>query len=571
MANIARSLSAFLAAATLAACSSPGVAPAPEAPTLGLANGAIHDAKGRLVLRIRIPRKKKRNAATPRYISPATKAITISISGPADVSKTAALTPGAPGCSQGVCAVTVLGLKPCPSSASCYVATIATYDAVAGCPSACTIPKTAHELSGNQRVPFTIARARVNKIGVTLDGVPTSVVLVPEADSTLSGSMASGFSLEKCDAPVQYVDVVAVDADHNYVLGVGAPTPSMISNDAADLPVTAGPSPSSPNRFTLTPPTKAAANKVVQLTIGATPLGGSGALPVTTAVNVTFGDVCGVYVADYGNNAVKEILPAGGSVPASPTIDTLDGAINAAGVAVDAAGNVYVAGFGEGAVQEILAVDGSIPPSPVVNTLASGFSFPFGVAVDGSGNVYLSNSENTIVNEILAVAGTVPASPIIRTLSSGVFLFPQGLAIDGSGNVFVADYGNDSVSEILAVNGSIPASPAIRKLSPIFNHPQGVAVDGAGNVYVADTLNNAVKEIVAVDGSIPASPTVNTLGSGFSAPEGVAVDGSGNVYVADSLNNAVKEIVAIGGSIPASPTIITLGSGFSQPEGVAVR
>lgn len=170
MANIARSLSAFLVAAMLAACSTPGVAPAPEPSALGLANGVGHDAGGRLVLRIRLPRKEKRGAATPRYISAATRAITISIAGPSDASKTAALAPNAPGCSQGFCAVTVLGLKPCPSSASCYAATIATYDAVTGCPSTCTIPGTAHELSGNQSVRFAIAKARLNRIDITLDG-----------------------------------------------------------------------------------------------------------------------------------------------------------------------------------------------------------------------------------------------------------------------------------------------------------------------------------------------------------------------------------------------------------------
>jgi DNA-binding beta-propeller fold protein YncE len=243
------------------------------------------------------------------------------------------------------------------------------------------------------------------------------------------------------------------------------------------------------------------------------------------------------------------------------------------GVAVDGAGNVYVADSHNNAVKEIVAVGGSIPASPTIRTLGSGFNYPSGVAVDGAGDVFVADSNNNAVKELVAVGGSIPtSSPTILTLGSG-FSYPAGVAVDGAGNVYVADYYNNAVKELVAVGGSIPAiSPTILTLGSGFNNPGGVVVDGAGDVFVADSNNNAVKEIVAVGGSIPASnPTIRTLGSGFSGPFGLAVDGAGNVYVADSANNAVKELVAVGGSIPASsPTILTLGSGFSYPPGVAV-
>jgi sugar lactone lactonase YvrE len=236
------------------------------------------------------------------------------------------------------------------------------------------------------------------------------------------------------------------------------------------------------------------------------------------------------------------------------------------GVAVDGSGNVYVADTYNNAVKEILAVGGSIPANPTISTLGSGFNTPGGVAVDGSGNVYVADSFNSAVKEILAVGGSIPPSPTIRTLGSG-FTLPHGVTVDGSGNVYVADI-NTGVYEMLAVGGSIPASPTIRKLGSGFTNPYGVTVDGSGNVYVADYLNNAVKEMVAVGGSIPPSPTINTLGSGFSGPQSVAVDGSGNVYVGDLYHDAVKEILAVNGSIPATPVIKTLGGG--SPLGVAL-
>jgi hypothetical protein len=78
-----------------------------------------------------------------------------------------------------------------------------------------------------------------------------------------------------------------------------------------------------------------------------------------------------------------------------------------------------------GAVKEMLAVGGSIPASPTINTLGSGFSSPQAVAVDAYGNVYVAD---TTIKEILAVGGSIPASPTINTLGSG-FLTPPSVAV----------------------------------------------------------------------------------------------------------------------------------------------
>ena len=76
------------------------------------------------------------------------------------------------------------------------------------------------------------------------------------------------------------------------------------------------------------------------------------------------------------------------------------------GVAVDTAGNVFVADFGNSAIKEVLAVGGSIPPGdPTVNTLGSGFAGPFGVAVDAFGNVFVADTQNNAVKEIPALGG----------------------------------------------------------------------------------------------------------------------------------------------------------------------
>ena len=245
---------------------------------------------------------------------------------------------------------------------------------------------------------------------------------------------------------------------------------------------------------------------------------------------------------------------------------TLGGFNSPTNVAVDGSGNVYVADYGNNAVKEIMAVNGNIPASPTIRTLGSGFNRPFGVALDGSGNVYVSDSGNSAVKEILAVNGGIPASPAVVTLGSG-FNTPYGLAVDRAGNVFVGDYGNNALKEILAVNGSIPSSPTIQTLeSNIVAYY--VAVDGSGNVYFTG-YDGPVAEILAVNGSIPPSPTGKIFGSSLNFSTGLAVDGNGNVFVANN-QNAVSEIHAVNGSIPSSPTITTLSSAFHYPTGLAV-
>jgi streptogramin lyase len=237
-----------------------------------------------------------------------------------------------------------------------------------------------------------------------------------------------------------------------------------------------------------------------------------------------------VFIADSGNNAVKELVAAGGWT----TVKTLGGGFSSPnGVAVDGSGNVFVADTFNQAVKEIVAAGGYT----TVNTLGSGFDAPYAVAVDGSGNVFVADFATNTVKEILAFNGRVPASPTIRTLAGGLS-GPDGVAVDGNGNVFVANYIDSTVEEIEAVNGSIPASPTIRTIGSGFSGPSNLSVDGAGNVFVADTINGLVKEIVAAGGYT----TVNTVGSGFFSPEAATVDKYGNVFVADAANNTVQRL-----------------------------
>jgi len=338
-----------------------------------------------------------------------------------------------------------------------------------------------------------------------------------------------------------------------------------------------------------------------------------------------------VWVADEGDNAIKEILAVNGSISASSpivTVHTFTGTAGPAGLVFDASGDLIVTDFGTNDVYELLAVNGSIPVSPTVITLSSGFNYPFGVTLGANGNLFIADSGNNRVVEMtlptpplsnqnfgaVNIGTTSPANTLAFVFDTGGTLGGTAVLTQGASGLDFKDAGTgtcaantaytagesctvnvtfkprfagtrtgaavlyDSTGNAIAsgyvqgtgVGPQIAFQPGAPSTLGGFNSPSNVAVDGGGNVYVADLENNVVKEILAVNGNIPASPTIRTLGSGFNQPFGIALDGSGNVYVSDSGNNAIKEILAVNGGIPASPAVVTLATGFDTPYGVAV-
>ncbi len=137
-----------------------------------------------------------------------------------------------------------------------------------------------------------------------------------------------------------------------------------------------------------------------------------------------------VYVADWGDGVIREITPSGvvTTLAGSPgQYGSSDGTGSAArfvspqGVAVDGAGNVYVADSGNNEIREIYS-------SGVVTTLAGStayggsadgtgsaarFSSPTGAVVDSAGNVYVADEYNDeirlVVRSTAVVSGDTAA------------------------------------------------------------------------------------------------------------------------------------------------------------------
>ncbi len=103
------------------------------------------------------------------------------------------------------------------------------------------------------------------------------------------------------------------------------------------------------------------------------------------------------------------------------------------GVAVDAEGDLFIADNGNNAIREV-------SPSGVITTVQAGIASPSGIAVDALGNLYLTQSGGGVVTEVTA-AGTR------STFASG-FSSTGGVAVDALGNVYVADSGSNRVFEV---------------------------------------------------------------------------------------------------------------------------
>lgn len=306
-----------------------------------------------------------------------------------------------------------------------------------------------------------------------------------------------------------------------------------------------------------------------------------------------------VYVADYGNNLIRMISPAGvvSTLAGSGQAGSANGTGTAAyfnlpsGVAVDALGNVYVADHGNNMIRKISS-------SGVVSTLAGSFNRPTGVAVDTAGNVYVVDQGSESIRLISpagvvsTLAGSGQAGSANGTGIAASFTTPYGLAVDAEGNVYVADEGNQLIRKIspagvvsTLAGGGTGDSANGAGTAAAFHNPFGVAVDAAGNVYVADFSSNMIRKIdtYGVVSTLAGTGTPGAANSHFPSNDlyigagGLALDNVGNVYVADYGNNSIDIVSATGTVnllagylIPGSANGTGEAASFDRPYGVAL-
>jgi sugar lactone lactonase YvrE len=235
-----------------------------------------------------------------------------------------------------------------------------------------------------------------------------------------------------------------------------------------------------------------------------------------------------LYVADYGNNAIRKITSSG-------VVTTFAGSLTGASGNTDGTGTAAL------------------------------FNGPDGLAIDASGNLFVSDHVNNLIRKI------TPAAVVTTFYTGGSTFGPAGLCFDGSGNLIVAAQG---LSQIIRITPAGAASTIAGNFfgyangtgtAALFKNPTGVQVDASGNIYVADYLNNAIRKITpsaVVSTFAGSSVSGNTGGfadgvgtaAKFNNPTGLAMTSGGVIYVADFINYNIRRI------LPDATVTLVVGS-----------
>jgi NHL repeat len=185
-----------------------------------------------------------------------------------------------------------------------------------------------------------------------------------------------------------------------------------------------------------------------------------------------------IYVTDSANFTIRGITPSGTNWVVSTlagqalSFGFADGTNESAqfdtpfGIAVDSSNTLFVADWGNNAVRQIAAAG----PDWVTTTIAgffgaigttdgpgsrAMFNSPAGIAVDASHNIYLTDQYNHTIRKLTPgsqdwVVSTVGGAPLQPGSAGGTgadarFNLPWGIAVDGAGNLFIADSHNYTI------------------------------------------------------------------------------------------------------------------------------
>lgn len=201
-----------------------------------------------------------------------------------------------------------------------------------------------------------------------------------------------------------------------------------------------------------------------------------------------------LFVTEAGFGDVKKI-PLGCQSPSCmQTIGT--GFNQPYGLFVDAGGNVFVADTNNNAIKEVVAAGGYT----TINSLATGLDFPWSVVVNAAGDLFVAEGGDqcqpwipgscAVINTSIVQIPAAGGYKTVNTLGSGIFGKPLGLAIDGAGNVYESDYGNGCSREWTAGSGYATSESWCSSL--FFLGSEGLGVESSGDLFFADANSGKV-------------------------------------------------------------------------------
>jgi sugar lactone lactonase YvrE len=315
-----------------------------------------------------------------------------------------------------------------------------------------------------------------------------------------------------------------------------------------------------------------------------------------------------LYIADTYNNVLRRYDPVAGSIAtiAGDGVAGFADGVDArtarlkqpAAVTVDARNDVYIADTGNNVVREIgpdnvivTVAGGGADEGDAIPATQASLLAPFGVSAREDGDVLIADTGHNQIR-VLDRAPSEDGSRHLRLLAgNGTPSFaldnngprearPPEVHLAGPAAVvsrptpadpkladrFVLDTFNHSVrwlrtespvSNLVGLGQPGPPSQVqvktnLARIPAYLSHPMGMALDRMGdNLYIADTFNNVVRKVdlstlaittVAGEGHSGFVDNVTATEGMLSYPTGVAVDAAGDLYIADAYNGRIRVV-----------------------------
>jgi Concanavalin A-like lectin/glucanases superfamily/Domain of unknown function (DUF2341)/NHL repeat len=286
--------------------------------------------------------------------------------------------------------------------------------------------------------------------------------------------------------------------------------------------------------------------------------------------SVTLDSSGNLYIGDYENHAVRKVAASSGTIATVAGNGTAGYAGDngpatsaelsyPAAVSVDAAGNVYIADYGNHAIREVSATTGTI--STVAGNGIEGYSgdggpatsaelsYPHGVVVDTAGDLYIADCGNHVVR-LVGGASQFPVSLSISPLTATLY---EGQAQQFSARV--TNTSNTAVTWSIGAGGagSIDAS-GLYTAPPAVPAQQTVTLTATSQANAAVSASATVTLLPPV--SVSVSPSAVTLSAGQAQQFTATVANTSNTAVAWSISPAGTGTLSSAGlySAPASVT-----------------
>ncbi len=197
-----------------------------------------------------------------------------------------------------------------------------------------------------------------------------------------------------------------------------------------------------------------------------------------------------VYVADSGNSLIRQVTAGVSGSQTQWIVTTIAGAAglpayrdgaargarfqNPVGIALGPAGNLFVADTGNNTIRQMIPPPSAVEPTWRVSTIAgtagmagsadgvgaaARFNAPMALAFDGAGSLYVADFGNSTVRKLRPVGPPGQIEWVVTTIgglagNSGAtdgtgtlarFAAPSGIALNGAGTLFLADANNDTL------------------------------------------------------------------------------------------------------------------------------